>query len=74
MVSDNRKLASAPILSLDEYRIVLEAVTSVLNDLSNTGNLHKIDETNDLVGFCESLSSDLVPAYQILDKPSVKYT
>ena len=74
MVSDNRKIVSAPILSLDEYRIVLEAVTSVLNDLSNTGNLHKIDETNDLVGFCESLSADLVPAYQILDKPSVKYT
>ncbi len=74
MVSDNRKLVSAPILDLEEYRIVLEAVKSVHNDLSNTVNLHKIDEDNDLVGFCQSLSSDLAPALQILDTPRVEYT
>ena len=73
MVSDNRKIVSAPPLSLDEYRTVLESVKSVYKDLSNTANLHKIDETNDLVGFCENLSTDLIPAYTILDKPEVEY-
>ena len=60
MVSDTR-----PIKLNDAYSIV----RNVYDDLSNLDNLHKLNETDDLVGFCESLAKDLGPALEFL-KPT----
>ena len=60
MVSDIR-----PNQLYNAYSII----KNVADDLNNLDNLYKLQETDDLVGFCESLSKELSSALAYL-KPT----